>query len=85
MHDPDHKWKRLFISDDSVNVPSLTPKKLMAYKRGMAFKKAMALAAFQQIPTEEDDLFVQSSLPQTIAEEDPDQLPPGMSYAIQFL
>jgi hypothetical protein len=49
----------------------------MAYKRGMAFKKAMALAAFQQIPTEEDDLFVQSSLPQTIAEEDTDQLPPG--------
>jgi len=49
----------------------------MAYKRGMAFKKAMALAAFQQVPTEEDEHFVQSSLPQTIEEEEMEQLPPG--------
>ena len=36
-------------ADDSVNVPALTPKKLIAYKRGMALKKAAALAAFQQV------------------------------------
>ena len=36
-------------ADDTVNVPALTPKKLIAYKRGMVLKKAAALAAFQQV------------------------------------
>ncbi len=38
-------------ADDTVNVPALTPKKLIAYKRGMVLKKAAALAAFQQVNT----------------------------------
>jgi hypothetical protein len=38
-------------ADDTVNVPALTPKKLIAYKRGMVLKKAAALAAFQQVRT----------------------------------
>jgi len=67
----------LFVPDNSVDLSSLTPKKLMAYKSGMAFKKAMALAAFQQIPADEDDFFIQSSLPQTIAEEEMSRLPSG--------
>lgn len=56
--------------DDSVNVPTLTPKKLIAYKRGMVLKKAAALAAFQQLATDDgDEMILESSVP-AIAEED---------------
>jgi hypothetical protein len=59
--------------DDGVNVPNLTPKKLIAYKRGIVLKKAAALAAFQQVATDEDDeLIVQSRLPATIEQDEQD-------------
>jgi len=65
------------VLDNSISIPSLTPKNLEAYKRGMVLKKAMALTAFQPVPTKEEDHFAQSSLPQTIEEEDLEQLPSG--------
>ena len=57
-------------ADDSVNVPTLTPKKLIAYKRGMVLKKASALAAFQHVGTDDgDDMILESSVP-AIMEDD---------------
>ena len=65
--------------DDSVNVPTLTPKKLIAYKRGMVLKKAAALAAFQQVATDDtDEMILESSVP-AIAEEDEDEGGAGAS------
>ena len=34
--------------DTQVDLPSITPKKLLNYKRGLVAKKNQALAAFQQ-------------------------------------
>lgn len=63
--------------DTTVNVPDLTPKKLMTYKRGLAAKKTQALAAFQQkdppLPegTTEGPMGAGVAIPDTIL-EDPD-------------